>query len=459
MCSALFSAAELADATGGVWQCSAEPDGLWSINTDSRTVRPGECFIPIAGERFDGHEFLDQLPEGVIALAEKGRKAPENLPVLEVKNTTKAYQAIARFHRQRFTNLTVTAVTGSVGKTSVKEMLRAIFTEAAGADAVLYTIGNTNNQIGVPQNLLRLTGSIKYAIIEMGTNHHGEIAPLSHTALPDAALINTIAACHLENLGDLNGVAKEKSAIFQAMKNPGGLAVYPSECAGLEIIRTAAQPFRQMMFGSGGAVKSNYIQGSLTGSEVELVFDNGNVKKRFTWQLTGEHQALNAAAAATLAYGLGIDPEIIAHGLSNTSLPGKRMNTVEFNNAVWINDAYNANPRSMQSSLECIAGNSGSKPLLLVLGDMLELGDEEIKYHRQVLEFVQKRFAGHNYTLFTLGKRFAAALKELDSVPEKWQNFDTLDSVQSAISRHRRDGMIIFLKSSNSTGLSKVEMC
>ena len=131
MCKALFTAAELARAVNGKW-LGNEPTGKWSINTDSRTVQAGECFIPIVGERFNGHDFLKSLPDGVIALKAKGYATPGNLPVLEVENTTQAYQDIARYHRLRMSDLRVAAVTGSVGKTSVKEMLRAIFTEAVG---------------------------------------------------------------------------------------------------------------------------------------------------------------------------------------------------------------------------------------------------------------------------------------------------------------------------------------
>ena len=156
MCEAVFTASELAAATGGKWSQKVSDDILWKICTDSRNIASGECFIPIVGERFDGHSFLPQLPANCIALKNRSCSIKTNIAVLEVDDTTKAYQQIARFHRMRMKNLKIAGVTGSVGKTSVKEMLRAIFTEAAGEDAVIYTLGNTNNQIGVPQNLLRL---------------------------------------------------------------------------------------------------------------------------------------------------------------------------------------------------------------------------------------------------------------------------------------------------------------
>ena len=461
MTKALFTAEELACAAAGKW-LNGIPQGSYSINTDSRTVQAGECFIPIVGERFNGHDFLDSLPDGVVALKGAGYPVPENIPVLEVADTTQAYQAIARYHRLRMKNLTVAAVTGSVGKTSVKEMLRAIFTAAAGEEAVLYTLGNTNNQIGVPQNLLRLNENIRYAVIEMGTNHHGEIAPLSQTALPDGAIINTIAPCHLENLGDLNGVAREKSAVYCGMNSADAIAVYPAECAGKSIIANAADKFKNITFGNSDSadVSAEYMEGSLNGSTVKLFFRKTSESVTFSWNLTGRHQAENAAAAAALAFNMNIPVDVIARGLSNTTLPGKRMNSVTLNGTTWINDAYNANPQSMKSSLAGIAENcSKTSPLLLVLGDMLELGSDEISYHREVLEFALKSFAGYNYNICLLGKRFTEAFEYLSNMPENVLCFGDLESLTDHLAAVRTPGMTIFLKSSNSIGLSKVEPC
>ncbi len=461
MTKTLFTAGELALATGGSWS-GIPPAGKWQINTDSRTIQPGDCFVPIVGERFNGHDFLSALPAGVIALKEDSYPAPENLPVLVVKDTTQAYQDIARFHRLRMKNLQVAAVTGSVGKTSVKEMLRAVFTAAVGEEAVLYTLGNTNNQIGVPQNLLRLDEKIRYAVIEMGTNHHGEIAPLSQCVLPDGAIINTIAACHLENLGSLEGVAQEKSAVYSGMRHAGNIAVYPIECAGRSIIEKAAGKFRSVTFGNdeNADVSAEYLEGSLAGSSVKLFFRSIGKSVTFSWGLSGRHQAANAAAAAALAFCMDIDPDTIARGLSNTTLPGKRMNAVTLNDTTWINDAYNANPQSMQSSLAGIAENcSKTAPLVLVLGDMLELGEDEISYHKQVLEYVCRTFSNHDYRLLLLGKRFNEALTDCALQLKNVQNFTRIEDLVQALQKIRTSGMTIFLKSSNSVGLSKVEPC
>lgn len=466
MSCALFTAGELAAATGGCWRNGRMPDAsqMMVLNTDSRALAPGQCFVPLVGERFDGHDFLDAaLKNGAAtALIQTNRPAPDDLPCLEVADTLLAYQALANFHRRRMSGLKVVGVTGSVGKTSVKEMLRAIFTEAVGADAVLYTVGNTNNQIGVPQNLLRLTPQHRFAVIEMGTNHHGEIAPLTAMAQPDAALINTIAACHLEFLGDLNGVAKEKSTIFQGLQDHNCMAVYPAQCAGLEIIKAAAANYKNASFSAVPGVKATVtgrcLNGNLSQSTIELNFQSLSKTIEFNWNLTGAHQAGNAAAAAALALHFGLSPELIAQGLSHTTLPGKRMNMVEFNGATWINDAYNANPESMQSALFNLHQALPAQPLLVILGDMLELGAEEINYHRQILELVKAKFDRGDFQLWLVGKRFAEALKSMDKF-ENWRHFENIPQLEKALQSLDKKGLTIYLKSSNSIGLSKVEPC
>ena len=218
-----FSAEELARGAGGRWT-DGRGTAVSGVFTDTRQDGSGRLFIALSGENFDAHDFLPAaVSAGAAALCvaeSKLGRLPEPcpVPVLAVADPLRSYQGIARLHRRRFPELTVAAVTGSVGKTSVKEMLCAIFTAAAGAERVLYTVGNTNNQVGVPQNLLRLQPQHRFAVIEMGTNHHGEIEPLSCCALPQVALVNSIAPCHLEFLGSLEGIAREKSRIFSVCR-------------------------------------------------------------------------------------------------------------------------------------------------------------------------------------------------------------------------------------------------
>ena len=253
---ARFSAAEFSAVTGGCWLDAALiPETELAISTDTRADNHGKIFFALCGERFDAHDFLEQaVSSGCHALCineAKHHLAPRDIPVLLVRDTLSAMQACAAYHRQRFSNLTVFAVTGSVGKTSVKEMLFAICAHAAGKEHTLCTIGNTNNQIGVAQNLLRLTTAHRYAIIEAGTSSPGEISPPARMIMADGAIVNTIAPCHLEKLIDLNGVAREKGAVFSAMRSDA-VAVFPEETAGKEILQESAAGRKIRTFGKEG---------------------------------------------------------------------------------------------------------------------------------------------------------------------------------------------------------------
>ncbi len=428
----MFTATELIAATGGCWSDNAPALTVDGVFTDTRVDGKGKLFIALAGEKFDAHDFLDKAIAANAAMLciQKDKKdklsAACPIPVLLVSDTVAAYQNLGRFHRLRFPQLKVAAVTGSVGKTSAKEMLRAIFEAAAGAEHVLYTLGNTNNQIGVPQNLLRLTANHRYAVIECGTNHHGEIEPLSRCACPQAAVVNSIAPCHLEFLGDLDGVAREKSHIFDGLPAVIGTAIIPRGCAGHEVLLAAAEPYTLRQFGNtaGCDVWSVYHGGNLTGSSFTLHFADGQ-KHLVNWQLTGRHQSVNAAGAAAAALALGISPADIAKGLANTTLPGMRMKQTRYRDADIINDAYNANPGSMAASIEWLAEFADESKLLLVLGEMRELGAAEAAGHREIYELAVKKFpkarivligkafAGHHHTHFTAANEAFAKVDEL----------------------------------------------
>ncbi|WP_176014706.1 UDP-N-acetylmuramoyl-tripeptide--D-alanyl-D-alanine ligase [Victivallis sp. Marseille-Q1083] len=452
-----FTAAELAAFTGGEWRF-LPPSGDLTVSgvaTDSRRDCRGRLFAALAGERFDAHDFLPAaIAAGCAALlidrtAIGKLPVPCPCPVLLTADTLAAYQAIAAGHRNRFPSLLVAAVTGSVGKTSVKEMLRSIFAAVYGAEQVLYTLGNTNNQIGVPQNLLRLHAGIRCAIIEMGTSAPGEIAPLSRTASPNAALVNAIAPCHLEKLHSLDGVAAEKADIFTALR-PDGLAVIPAQSPGETILRAAAAPFRTVKFGPGGDVQATYLGGNLSGSRIELSFADGTILP-VDWHLSGRHQAMNAAAAAALAAGLGIPPAAIADGLRHCELPGMRMEISRRDGNVYVNDAYNANPGSMIAALEHLAEFIHPEEWLLVLGDMLELGTYEEREHRAVLDALTRLLPTVRAIL--VGPRFRAAL------PAASPFLHTAADAEAArvlLRQLRREGDFIFLKGSRGIHLENI---
>ena len=260
-----FTFGEIRTACGGEFnQPGVDPAAMVeNVVTDSRLQTKQALFIALEGERFDGHKFLKNALENGAVLLLVNRKKKEFLPegaaALLVEDTLKAYQDLALFHRNRFPDLKLMALTGSYGKTSTKEILRSIFSKAAGKEHVLATEGNFNNQIGVPCTLLRLTAEHRYAIVEMGTNHFGEIAPLTRCARPQASLIVSIGNCHLEFLRDHDGVAQEKSEIFKAESVEK--AVIPHETPQRGILEQAASHAASLStFGktSGATVQAIY---------------------------------------------------------------------------------------------------------------------------------------------------------------------------------------------------------
>ncbi len=458
-----FSFQEIRSAVVGEWMGDFTPEEMISgVFTDTRETAPDMAFFALSGENFDAHNFLEKAVQNgakllVIDCAKKDKlPSPLTVPVLAVESTVDALQQLALAHRRRFPELRLLALTGSCGKTSTKEMLRAILCEAFGAEHVLATEGNTNNQIGVPQNLFRLTAEHKAAVIEMGTNHHGEIEPLARIALPESAMIVSIGNCHLENLGSLEGVATEKSNVFRYL--PGFMhestAVIPLDCAGAGILRKAAGISKILTFGTTPEADYSirYLGGALDSSEFELSCKSTGGKAVIRWGLTGEHQACNAAGAAALAGSLGIPFDVIARGLAATTLPGMRMRVTRRGGVTWINDAYNANPDSMVASLKSLAGfTPDDSRLLLVLGDMGELGESAPAAHRRVLEAAAELFS--HARIFTVGTKMQTAA---DGLPVEKTYPDAAAAAQD-FAALAHDGDTVFLKASRSTHLEKLE--
>ncbi len=403
-----FSCDELTQATGGAWR--GPRADVSAVFSDTREFAPDSVFFAFAGERFDGHDCLEQaLERGAKVLciqADRADRIPPGASALVVPDTVRAFQNLARFHRMRFPDLKVAALTGSCGKTSAKEALRAIFSQSFGTEHVLATEGNTNNQIGVPQNLLRLTPAHRAAVLEMGTNHPGEIEPLSRCASPDGALIVSIGSCHLEFLGSLRGVAEEKAEIFRHL-SPDGCAVIPASCPERDVLldATSSIPTR-MSFGLDcGDVRATWLRGDITGSSFRLTY--GAESAEIHWGIPSRHQAVNAAGAAAIALAMGVSFPDVATGLANTTLPGLRMRTRKIEGATWINDAYNANPDSMEASLRWLRDVADPKRLTLVLGDMGELGESSEQAHRRVVDLAMELFPASN--ILFVGERMTEA--------------------------------------------------
>ena len=459
----LFTFREIRDVCGGTFTRTAQLNAVVDeVVTDTRVKTKNGLFIALCGERFDAHDFLAEAAlNGSVLLCVDRRKAslvPPGATALLVDSPLKAYQALAGYHRARFPELRVAALTGSCGKTTTKEILRTIFEHAFGAEHVLATKGNTNNQIGVPQNLLRLTPQHQYAVIELGTNHHGEIEPIARIAAPETSLIVSIGNCHLEFFIDHDGVAREKSHIFapESVRN----AVYPLVSGGHDVLVNAAADIpNRFTFGESpeADVQVIYGGGNLDGSSFELIETASGKRVKVQWNLTGRHQALNAAGAAAAALTFGIPLDTIGEAVRQVSLPGFRMKKTEHNGALWINDAYNANPDSMCAALTGLTEYADPEHLLLALGDMGELGKDSLKGHLRVLSFVFDRLPGAR--LAVIGPRMTEALMMLGiTVPHpEVRTFPSAAAAVDGVRAMARPGDLVFLKGSLATGLSIIE--
>ena len=437
------------------------PD-IGEVATDSRKKMDNALFIALDGEKFDAHDFIASAVENgavmVCADKKKAHKVPGNIPVIFAESPLYIYQALARHHRLHFKDLKVIALTGSCGKTSTKEALRAIFSEYAGKEKVLATEGNTNNQIGVPQNLFRLTEEHKYAIIEMGTNHFGEIRPIAETAMPDASMIVSIGSCHLEYLKNFEGVATEKGEIFTFIPK-NAPCVIPFQCPAVEVLREKASERSENIHTFGedkdATVSFTYLGGNINGSS--FLLSDGKNEVRVNSPVAGKHQAQNAAGAAAMALASGIPLDVIARGLEKTVLPGMRMRKSEHNGAIWLNDAYNANPDSMKASLTWLSGFADSKETILVLGDMGELGKNALLEHIKVLEFACERFPLSK--IICVGKMMQQTYDVMELVSNK-ENVTVFASTDEAVSYVRESavpGKLLFLKASNFMQFTKLE--
>ncbi len=344
------------------------------VSTDTRSLAQGDLFVALEGEHFDGHEYLQQAREAGAVAAMVSRSADGDLPLLKVDDTRQGLGRLAAVWRQHFT-LPVAAVTGSNGKTTVKEMLAAILRQRG---EVLATRGNLNNDIGVPLTLLRLQERHRYAVIEMGANHAGEIRYLCTLARPDVAVVTNAAAAHLEGFGSIDGVAKAKGEIFSGLQSDG-VAVINADDVYAPLWMRLAGDRKVIRFGlnKDADVSANWQQQD-DGVRLDLYTPKGSIVLQL--HLHGRHNVMNALAAAAAALALGADLDMIQAGLADIKAVAGRLQTLPGLAGMQIlNDTYNANPASFKAALDVLAGMQGQK--WLVLGDMGELGGDAEQLH------------------------------------------------------------------------------
>jgi UDP-N-acetylmuramoyl-tripeptide--D-alanyl-D-alanine ligase len=393
-----FHRHELASAAGGRWY-GTPPEEVRGISTDTRSIAAESCFVALAGERFDAHAFLAEArAKGAAAavVAEGWRAAhpaeaealaagAPPLPLLAVRDPLHALGALARFHRRRFP-IPVVAVTGSNGKTTTREMIGAILRTRGPA---LKTEGNLNNEVGLPLTLLGLAAEHERAVVEMGMNHPGEIARLTAIAEPDVGVVTLAGPGHLEALGSVEGVADAKAELYFGLRADGICVVNADDP---HMLRRAQASGRAMItFALGRGRRGDVVVLDVLEHRPEglrFTLGIGQREVEVALPLVGLHNAANAAAAAAAAVSLGYGDREIVQGLREVRTVGRRLRVARLpSGALLVDDCYNANPSSMRAALATLRELTGpGGRAFAVLGDMLELGGEELAAHRRLGE-------------------------------------------------------------------------
>ncbi|MGI4845030.1 MAG: UDP-N-acetylmuramoyl-tripeptide--D-alanyl-D-alanine ligase [Janthinobacterium lividum] len=404
------------------------------VSTDSRTAPAGALFVALKGETFDAHRFLGQVGErGVAAVVVHALPEGWTLPAIVVPDTLAALGRIAHSWRAQHA-IPVIGVTGSNGKTTVKEMIAAILAAAVGEDARLATQGNLNNEIGVPLTLFRLGAGHRAAVIEMGMNHPGEIARLAAIAAPTVAMVNNAQREHQEFMHTVEAVARENGSVLQALPSDG-VAVFPGDDTYTELWRGLA-PCPVLTFGLSEAcdVRASYTS---TGFGNALQVEARGRQFALNLAAAGEHNVRNALAAIASTLAAGIPVEAIVRGLEGFAPVGGRLQRKQAaSGATVIDDTYNANPDSMRAAIDVLAAYPA--PRILVVGDMGEVGTQGKEFHEEVGAYAQARGIEHVLATGELARHMTA------SGARHYEQFDELlAALDSTLGGNRKATVLV----------------
>jgi UDP-N-acetylmuramoyl-tripeptide--D-alanyl-D-alanine ligase len=426
---------------------------LTGVSTDSRTLKRGELFVALKGPNFEGHRFVDTaVKKGAGAiLAQELVPCPKEVPCLFVPDTLRAYGALASTYRKNLKTKFL-AITGSMGKTSTKEMAAAILGRKY---RVAKTDKNENNRVGVPKTLLKISPETEAAVVELGSNIPGEIALLTEIIQPDKTLLTNIAPVHLEHFKTIKGVRIEKSALF--WRAPGSAL----RCVNLDDSNIREIPLVEqwptLTYGSekeANVTVRDIIPQGLKGTRFRLTFRNENVE--ILLPLLGLHQVNNALAAAVLGLSEGIPLTEIKAALEEFHAPGRRLEPI-FTPSGWviINDTYNANPVATAMAIQTLAMFSPDYFTIALLGDMLELGEESDTYHERIGAECAKRNIGLLGLTGAWRESIRKGAVENGLETEKIFFFDDTSTLLRQLSSHFRKPAMLLVKGSNSLNMNR----
>ncbi len=446
---------EILEATGGELITGSLDEMVTGVSTDSRHLKGGELFLALQGEHHDGHDYLEEvIAKGAAALIVDRSVMARAKNLIQVKDTLRALGDLAHAWRKRF-QIPVVAITGSNGKTTTKDLTAAVL---GSQWCVLKTEGNFNNLIGLPLTLLRLDEKIQVAVVEMGMNRSGEIDRLAEIAEPQIGVITNIARAHLEGMGNLSRIARTKGELLARLPE-GGLCVLNKEDSYFTTLSKLAQKKVKRGVKTFGKKRGDYHCLSITADGLKgthILAKVGSKKLKLKLNLLGQHNVSNVLAAVAVGDSLGISLSHMKKGLESYYPASKRMETVSLPRKIdVINDCYNANPDSMMVSLDFFKEISVKRRHVAILGEMLEMGSQAAKYHREV--GVKAGQSGVNL-LFAVG---AHAIDIVRGARKKMKAtscfaFDSLEEALPSIRLRLLPGDLVLVKGSRGMRMERV---
>ena len=441
----LWTSTDAAAATGGRATAEWVAEG---ISIDTRSIRPGDLFVALKDAR-DGHDFVAQALEKGAAAALVSRipeGVAEGAPLLVVDDILPALEALGRAARAR-AKARVLAITGSVGKTSTKDMAAAALSPQGRVHAAEASL---NNHWGVPLTLARMPADTDWAILELGMNHPGEIAPLSRMARPHVAMITTVAPAHMEAFGSLEGIAVEKASIFEGLE-PAGHAILPEDLPVTQILRDAADRAGAIVVGFGRDGVAKPVKTEVAEGETRVRARVLGETLDFTLATAGAHFVMNAVGVLAAVTALGADPKASARGLADWRPYKGRGGVERIGGITLIDDSYNANPTSLAAGLSTLDAMPPGRRVA-ILGDMLELGEDEFALHRAIADYPQMQGVA---LVHACGPRMRHLMDALPADRRGLWSEEAADLCARA-GELVRDGDVVFVKGSKGSRVASV---
>jgi UDP-N-acetylmuramoyl-tripeptide--D-alanyl-D-alanine ligase len=432
---------------GSVVNVADENLNFLDVSTDTRQLKPGALFVPLVGEKFDGHDFIESAFESgaVLTLTEKA----VDYPCFIVENTKEAYKEIARYYKEKINPITI-GITGSVGKTTTKEIISEVLKRKYNVHT---TYKNFNNEIGVAQTILELTQDHEVLVIELGMDHFGEMHELSRMVQPDFVVLTNIGMSHVGNFNSLDDIGKAKFEIFDFCKDDCTAVINGDDLVINEKINKL--PYKQKKYGY-----SKGLEGQVIGFQSKGIYGTKiNVKTKvdeyfIETNAIGEHLGYSILPAILLGEILDVSKENIINGIKNFMSSDQRMELIELNEMTIINDAYNASIESIKSAVNTLEETNTYKKRIAFLGDILELGFLDVSTHERVGRFIREKTIDEVIFIGNLMQNAYNEAKENDYnevfyYPNKWQ-------LKNNIKKHLTEDAIILLKGSRGTKMEEI---